>query len=320
MIAQMETRTVVTGRRTANELNETDARLYQFIPDHVEYVPHPDYLCPDTEDELFGLDAPVVQVSRWRPSESFEDGQEESDLLPAGPNLSRQDEALLFRRYNCARFHLAGLMERQTRRFSNSRLPEILLWYRRAQENRSALTQANLALVVAMVKRTRIVSVEFGELVSEGNIALLRAMDKFDFSKGFKFSTYACCAILRAFSRLATKAGTYHQRFPATFEPGMERSDELDRRHVDQSELALENLGRVLKLNRAGLTGVEQTVLDARYAVDGQGRVQTLTEVSETVHLSRERIRQIQNGVLTKLRQALELTFSPAATLKGSMQ
>jgi RNA polymerase sigma factor (sigma-70 family) len=307
-----------TGRRATGGHNKTGTRLYQSIPDHVDHVPNPEYLCPDAEKTLFGLDAPTISVPRWRPFLEFEDGQEEVELSQAGPkNLSRQDEAILFRRYNCARYHLASLMEKQVRRFARGRVPEILAWYRRVLENRATLIQANMALVVAMAKRVRADSVEFGELVSEGNMALLRALDKFDFSRGFKFSTYACCAILKAFSRLVTQAGTYRQRFSTSFEPEMERSDELERRHDDQHELALEDLRRALIRNRARLTDVERTVLGARFAVVGHDHVHTLQEVGGLLRLSSERVRQVQNEALTKLRRALELTSSPETTSRG---
>lgn len=317
MIVQLEALEQPTGRRVTVEQNDTDARLYQSIPDHVAHVPNPEYLRPGTENALFGPQAPAILVPKWRPLRDCEHGQEEVGLPEAGPTLSRHDEALLFRRYNFARYRLANLMDKQTRRFASGRVPEIMAWYGRVLENRSVLTQANMALVVAMARRTRAHSVEFDELVSEGNMALLRAVDKFDFSRGFKFSTYACFAILKAFSRLASKAGTYQERFPTACEPERDRSDELGRRHADQRELALEDLRRVLVLNRAGLTTVEQTVLGARFAVVGHDRVHTLKEVSGIVRLSGERVRQVQNGALTKLRRALTVAFSPATEISA---
>jgi RNA polymerase sigma factor (sigma-70 family) len=277
----------------------------------VAHVPNPEYLCAGAEKALFGPQAPAILVPQWRPATDCEGGQEEVELPEARASLSRHDEALLFRRYNFARYHLADLMDKQARRFASSRVPEILAWYARVLENRSALTQANMALVVAMARRTRIHSVDFDELVSEGNMALLRAVDAFDFSRGFKFSTYACFAILKAFSRLATQAGTYHERFPTIAEPEMDRSDELGRRHADQRESAVEDLRRVLTFNRAGLTNVERTVVGTRFAVVGHDRVHTLREVSGLLRLSAERVRQVQNGALVKLRRALAVTFSP---------
>ncbi|MEZ6241833.1 MAG: sigma factor [Phycisphaerales bacterium] len=80
-----------------------------------------------------------------------------------------------------------------------------------------------------MAKRTRMSEVDFADLVSEGNMALLRAVDKFDAGRGFKFSTYACRAILKAFSRQGMKLSKYRQRFPTDFDPKLEESDYLER-------------------------------------------------------------------------------------------
>lgn len=306
-----------TGLRAPSGQARADARLYKSIPDRVDHIPHPEYLSPDTEGELFGIEAPTISVPCWRSPGEVEDGQD-AGLPKARSNLSRQDEALLFRRYNCARYHLAELMEQQLGSFARGRVPEILVWHRRALENQAALVQANMPLVLAMARRVGANSVELGELICEGNMALLRAVDKFDVSRGFKFSTYACCAILKAVNRATAKAGTYHQRFPVSFEPGMERSDELGRRHADQHDLALEDLHRVLGLNRGGLTDIEQTVLRARFALAGQDHAHTLDEVSRLVRLSSERVRQIQKGALNKLRMALNLVASPAGMDRAS--
>jgi hypothetical protein len=81
--------------------------------------------------------------------------------------------------------------------------------------------------------------------------------------------------------------------------------------------LALEDLQRVLLHNRADLTDVEQTVVGARFAVVGHDRVQTLQEVGGLLKLSKERVRQVQTGALTKVRLALELAASPAMTSPG---
>src|SRR4029077_4003252 len=95
---------------------------------------------------------------------------------------------------------------------------EFLEWHRRFEHFREYLVRTNLALVLAMAKRTRLGDVDFAEIVSEGNMALIRAVDKFDIGRGFKFSTYACRAILKAFSRTAQKYSKHRTRFPVEFE------------------------------------------------------------------------------------------------------
>ncbi len=66
--------------------------------------------------------------------------------------------------------------------------PEILEAGERARER---LTRANLRLVVSIAKRYRNRGVPFPDLIQEGNIGLMKAVEKFDYSRGFKFSTYA---------------------------------------------------------------------------------------------------------------------------------
>ena len=293
-----------SGRQALSGLSEEDRKLYESIPAQVEYMFHPCFNLPGTDRRLFGQDAEEIPVSRWRQYPALEESGRSAPSARA--QLSQEQEAALFLRYNYARYRLAKATAAQSRRSAGSRVAEILLWYRRMLENRSALANANMALVVAMAKRTRIETVEFGELVSEGNMALLRAVDKFDVSRGFKFSTYACRVILKAFNRLATKTGTYHQHFPTEFDPGMEQSDELERRHKDQRELAIEDIRRVLVTNVAELTDTERKVVAARFAVSGHSRVLTLEQVGRMVGLSKERVRQVQNKALAKLRTALE--------------
>ena len=284
-------------------LSRGDRGLYESIPEQVDYVPHPDFRLKRTEEVLFGPEAEQIDITRWR---EFPAVQGDSpSRAKARPKLTGKQEAFLFMRYNYARYRLAILVLAQAKRFSRRRVPEMLQWYRRVLRGRADLASANMALVVAMGKRTRINTVEFAELVSEGNMALLRAIDKFDVSRGFKFSTYACRAILKAFSRLASKAGTYRQRFPTEYDPQFERSDEMERRHADERELAIEDLQRVLTRNLAELSHVERTIVGARYAVDGHSRTQTLQEVGKLVGLSKERVRQVQSDALAKLRTAL---------------
>jgi RNA polymerase primary sigma factor len=296
-----------TGRRsTEKELYENVERFYRSMPDHLDYISNPEYLLPGTEKKLFDFEAPAILSSLWRTSLELDDGQENVKRPQAGSSLSQQNEALLFRRYNCARYHLSDLMEKQMRHFVVGRTPRILRWFRRSLENRSALAQANMGLVVAMAGRTKPLSVEFEELVSEGNMALLRAIDKFDFSRGYKFSSYACCAILKSFGRLAIRSGAYRRRFLTNFDLKLEKSDEMERRRADQQELVLEGLRWVLNTNCVGLTDVENTVLGTRFGLFCHNRVHTLGEVSKLVGLSKERVRQVQNETLAKLRQAVE--------------
>ena len=288
----------------AGPLTPKERKAYDAIPEEINHVRHPDYCLAAAEQNLFGPDARNIPVPRWRP---YFGGDQPGSARPAEcPRLSRRDEAELFHRYNYARYRLARAMGPQRRRFSNRRARQALLWHRRVLETRAALVSANMALVPAMARRFRSNGIELEELVSEGNMALMRAVDKFDVGRGYKFSTYACQAVLKAFSRLARQAGRYRQRFPTEYVPGMEKSDETERRHEAQRDLAIEDLQSVLAHNLADLTEVERTIVGTRFAVYGHGEAHTLEVVASRVGLSKERVRGIQIHALAKLRAAME--------------
>ena len=137
-------------------------------------------------------------------------------------------------------------------------------------------------------------------------MALLRSVEKFDVSRGFKFSTYACRAILKSFNRLATKTGTYRRRFPREYDPELERSDWDVRKHEIQRDDSIDAVREILARNQARLSDVERTVVMERFAIMTRGKGKTLAEVGEIVGLTNERVRQIQNIALAKIREALD--------------
>ena len=73
--------------------------------------------------------------------------------------------------------------------------------YDEAVTTENQIVRANLRLVVSIAKRHVSPVENFFELVSDGNISLMRAVEKFDYSRGLKFSTYASWAIMKNFAR-----------------------------------------------------------------------------------------------------------------------
>ncbi len=290
-------------------LTKVEKQLYLEIPEEMEYVHHPSFSLPQTEDRLFGDGAEEIPVPQWS---YFPDATETSPQPVERTSLTRQHEQTLFLRFNYARYRLSKLIEAQKRRRSANRTKAMVFWYRRVRRTRSDLVRSNMALVLAMAKRARVNNVEFTELVSEGNMALLRAINKFDVSRGFKFSTYACRAILKSFNRLGRKAGRYRQFFPVEFEPELEKSDEAERNHQRHWSESVEAVQDILARNRARLSDVEHTIVTERFAIGSGGKGRTLAELGQMVGLTNERVRQIQNAALDKIRLALSEDYLAA--------
>lgn len=290
-------------------LTESQHECYSQIPADIDSVWHPCFDDPTARSRFFGPKAREVEKPSWILFPEIPDGEMRA---PKKTVLTKQDEAYLFLQYNYARFRLKVLSEKQEKSPTKTRALAMLEWHERMQSVRTDLVSANMSLVVAMAKRTRIPNVEFPELVSEGNMALLRAIDKFDVSRGFKFSTYACRAILKGFNRMATKAGTYHNRFGISYDPEMEPSDQDARRHEMQQARAIEDVQEIITQNRARLSEIEQTVIIERFGLLGGQKRKTLAEVGKILQLSNERIRQLQKKAMVKIRQVLDERYLAA--------
>ena len=271
------------------------------IPTQINPVWDESFVKPGAQARFFGARAKAVDVPPWR---LFPETPDAAARAPRRKALSGEDEKRLFLRYNYARYRLDELAGKQRKRATKPRALKMLEWHSRVRSVREELVDANMSLVLAMAKRTRIPNVDFPELVSEGNMALLRAIDKFDVSRGFKFSTYACRAILKGFNRMATKTGRYLGRFGVSYDPQLEQSDYDVHKHDIEQANAVDDLLEVISTNRADLCELERTIVMERFGLGGeQGK--TLAEVGRIVGLSNERVRQVQKLALEKIREAM---------------
>ncbi|MBT3200306.1 MAG: sigma-70 family RNA polymerase sigma factor [Phycisphaerales bacterium] len=282
------------------------------LADAQECVSHPSFGLSETEEELFGSNTPEVQISTWNNFARITGLRDSASTQNQKPTrLKGSDEARLFLQYNYARYRLARLGNTPGEKPTVDRQTEMTRWYQRAMRLRSKLTAANLALVVAMAKRTNIQGVDFGELISEGNMALLRAIEKFDVSRGFKFSTYACRVILKGFYRMANKANKHNTRFGTELDPGMEPGDQTEIKRQEIRNNSLSVLHKILQKNKAELSKKERWIIDQRFGLTEERKKRTLVSIGEELGVSKERVRQLQRAALAKLRRMFKKEASP---------
>jgi RNA polymerase sigma factor (sigma-70 family) len=168
---------------------------------------------------------------------------------------------------------------------------------RGVQETKNQIVRANLRLVVSVARKHLRPGLNLMELISDGNMSLLRAVESFDIHRGNRFSTYATLALLKGFARSVPEMqrsfrGTGESgewRLAALADSGTERDlgNLLDREQVRQMLSRLEPR--------------ERDVLSAHYGL-AEAPPATYEQLGGRMGLSKQRIRQIEKAALAKLR------------------
>src|SRR4051794_24588230 len=285
------------------------ARVEELMKENYAFMDSPMFRRKNIERELFTFEEnhePALPMTSWY--QPTRDEVLDVKITGAPQLMSGAEERLMFQRFNYSKLRL-GRLQRKIRQdgLTKALAEEVIEWDRRFEHYREYLVRTNLALVLAMAKRTRLGDIDFAEIVSEGNMALIRAVDKFSVDRGFKFSTYACRAILKAFSRTAQKHSKQRTRFPVEFDPDMEKSDWVDKKRDVVEEDCIDELKQIVDRNLAELSDTEQTVLRRRFNWQQQEESPlTLEEVGKIIGVTKERVRQIQNKALAKIRKLME--------------
>ncbi|MFO0901420.1 MAG: sigma-70 family RNA polymerase sigma factor [Pirellulales bacterium] len=220
------------------------------------------------------------------------------------PLLTREQEAHLFRQFNFLKFRANALRgELDMERPRGSQMDEIERLYHEAVRVKNQLVQANLRLVVSIAKRHVTPSDDFFSLVSDGNMSLIRAVEKFDYSRGNKFSTYATWAIMKNYARSIPEENKQRDRFRTSQEEMFQVAEDV---RSDQWEREREqgNLEQQISRMLTKLDDREQKIIMRRFGLSSDLQPLTLQEVGEEIGVTKERVRQIEARALSKLRQA----------------
>lgn len=277
------------------------------------FVDHPEFHTLGIHEKLFGEHSEKIEIIPWNHA-SFERYEDPKSPAPKTRVHTRHEEKILFMRYNYSRYRLHRIQANNT---LHIRPKAAAIWRRRAEEYRESIVSSNMPLVLAMYQRIGSQNVPHHEMISEGYLALLRCVDRFDVSKGFKLSTYACRAILKSFHRFVNRHATYVKHFPVLFDPQLERCDYSACVHQSRWEDSIEWVREMLAKNHAKLTPVEQTVLFERFAMGRGGKGMTFEQIGPIIGLSPERTRQILRATLHKVKAAFDrASLSPRVLAK----
>jgi RNA polymerase primary sigma factor/RNA polymerase sigma factor len=283
-------------------INEVRAQRIMELP--LDVIPNPRFSRKGAEKTILGplpeSESPVKKARRPSGLPPY------LASLYEMPLLTREQEAHLFRKYNYLKFRASKLRdELDPAQPKSSLMDEIEDLHQQAVATKNEIARANLRLVVSIAKRHVTPDQNFFELVSDGNMSLLRAIEKFDFARGNKFSTYASWAIMKNFARTIPGEFKHRDRFRTSqdelFAATQEhRGNPLVEEGAQQTREA--QIERILRR----LDDREQRIIIGRFGLDHAQEPQTLKEVGASLGVTKERIRQIEARALSKLRQAAQ--------------
>lgn len=280
-----------------------EARVHRLTEADVAYIDSDEFRQRNAEsvicDTMPGLDeATVGRVPTGLPGYLGE--------LYRVPLLTKKHEQYYFRRMNFRKFQFSELRnELDVNKPSARIVSKLESLLAEITDIKNLLIRSNLRLVVSIAKRYLKANTGFFELVSDGNISLIRAVEKFDYARGFKFSTYASWAILKNFARSVPAEQQRQDRFRTGNDEVFAESSEQKGSFFIDEHMNLTQRAVIQEMMQE-LDGREQKVIACRFGLSAGEQPETLEQVGNRLGVTKERVRQIEVRTLEKLRRIAE--------------
>lgn len=270
-------------------------------------------------DELFDapnaeaiiLNAPEPPPSDARLPRPPKDVPSYLQSLYLTPLLTAEQERDLFRRYNFQKFNVG----RRLKEFDPDDIPKkayvkLADLMSKVETLRQRLIRANLRLVVSIAKKHVGWTHNFFEVVSDGNLSLMRALERFDYNRGTKFSTYATWAIMKNYARSIPEQRYHYARYVTGQEEIL--ATEADRRAEPEHESDREHVRKLIASGINELDDREREIVASHFGLGMKGTTLTLEQLGKRFGVTKERVRQIEQRALARLREVLSPTLIDA--------
>jgi RNA polymerase sigma factor (sigma-70 family) len=297
-IAKRFGRTRSSMYRVVNEV-----RAKELVRSPVDYIYNADF--EDASKEPLILDAMpgLAEFEAKRAGKSPpKDVPPQMAHLYEWPLLNKEQEQHVFRKMNFLKHKLHKFQESldptKTRVADLLRIEELRDEIKKC---RDLLISCNQRLVYAQAKQRLAPGDSIDDLWSDGNMSLMRAVEKFDYARGNKFSTYATWAIMKNFARSIPDAKTHRQRYMTGYDELFEakadvRTDEQE--VLAQADAAKARVARLLE----HLDARTREVIRMRTGLDGSEEM-TLEQIGQHFGITKERVRQINVRGMKQLRE-----------------
>jgi RNA polymerase primary sigma factor len=303
-------------QRTASSMYRVihEIRAQRFLDQKLEFMDNPTFADPSNDAAFLANMPGMAEFDQARRSMRIpKDAPPELTSLYQMPLLTKEQEQHLFRKFNYLKFKAAQLLKAML--LPNGRLDcqavrshdldQIDKLLKEATAVKDLLISCNMRLVVSIAKKHSAQSDNFFELLSDGNVSLIRAVEKFDYARGNKFSTYASWAIMKNFARSLPDEKTRRERF----QTGKEEIFDLAPDHrTDEFECLAVVEQASYKVNRLldYLEPREREIIRMRAGLEDGAAAMTLAKIGEKLGITKERVRQLNVRAMKKLRSLAE--------------
>lgn len=227
------------------------------------------------------------------------------------PLLTPARERALFLQFNYLKFRFVSARRRLEPQFARTREVNQLEGHlRRTSEVKNQIVQANLRLVVSVACKHLRPGLSLMEMVSDGNVTLMRAVESYDFHRGHRFSTYATLALMKGFARSVLQMQSGGRLRTTGSDRAMAEAMDPRLETTHDRLVAREEVTQLL----SRLDDRERAVVLAHYGIEGLGGVSlaqrqpsTYEQVGRLLGLTKQRVRQIEHTALAKLRSCTSL-------------
>ncbi len=312
----------VTVEALAKKYNRTRNTMYRFINEvraqrlldqPLDFIYNECFADPAMEEEIMDLMPDHEKYEAARNSMKVpKDVPLELASLYEMPLLNKPQEQHLFRKMNFLKHKANQLRERLTlqsgeldsSRIRTQDLDKIEELQEEALNIKELLINCNMRLVVSIAKRHAGQTDNVFELISDGNISLIRAVEKFDYARGNKFSTYASWAIMKNFARSIPEEKNRRERYVTGHEQVFESAPDSrtnEQECLQSAEQASYRVNRLLEY----LDPRERQIIRMRAGLDNDEGM-TLEKIGEHLGITKERVRQLNVRAMKKLRTLAE--------------
>ncbi|MFH0770527.1 MAG: sigma-70 family RNA polymerase sigma factor [Candidatus Peregrinibacteria bacterium] len=217
------------------------------------------------------------------------------------PLLREEEERFLFCRYNYLKYRACRLRDALDRDSpSPDTVREIERLLVQAESIKDHIIEANNRLVISLVKKFVSPRHSFDDLLSDGIVAMMHAVEKFDWDRGFRFSTYAYRAIVRTAYRKISDRQHDHTRFMTGADNVLSGAED-NRGEGRMSEHEWSDLRAKLARFVDRLDRREQCIIRSRFALGMHRKVRTFQCLADKLGVSKERVRQLEQRAIAKM-------------------